>query len=94
MNSNEKQYTSGTVNISTEEYRDLITELAEAKAESAQNNSQRWERERERDAARKELEELKIKYATLYDFVNSSEEMKAKHKLYLIKKPIPIMNNN
>ena len=85
MNSNDKQYTSGTVNISTEEYRDLITELAEAKAESSQNNNQRWERERERDAARKELEELKIKYAKLYDFVNSSEEMKAKYKLYIIE---------
>jgi len=85
----EKQYTPGAVSISTEEYRDLITEMTESKQNADQSRSQKWAAEKERDEARKELAGVKSQYAKLHDFVNSSDELKLKHKLYLVENSQP-----
>ena len=86
----EKQYTPGAVSISTEEYRDLITEMTENKQNADQSRSQKWAAEKERDEARKDLESIKSKCTKLQDFVNSSDEMKLKYKLYLVENAQPV----
>jgi len=85
----EKQYTPGTVTVSTEEYRDLITEMTEWKQSAETHRAQRWAAEKERDEARKELGALALEYDKLWAFANSSDEMRMKHKLYLVENPQP-----
>jgi len=81
----EKQYIPGTVSVSTEEYRDLITEMTESKQNAESYRSQKWAAESERNEARKELETIKLKQARLQAFIDSSDEIKMKYKLYLIE---------
>lgn len=85
----EKTYTPGTVNISTEEYRDLITEMTESKQNADNYRSQKWDVEKERNDLKKELEDMKSKLAKLQAFVNSTDELALKYKLYLVESANP-----
>lgn len=75
----------GKVEIGTDEYRDLITSVAEYKAESENYRSKFWSKDTECDKLSKELEEANIKINRYMAFINSSEELKAKYKLWIIE---------
>ena len=82
---NEKKYDyQGTVTISTDEYRDLISENADLKCELREINAKNvlyWEM----DKLKKEVETLKQKCNEQLGFINSSEEQKTKFKLWKLE---------
>ena len=85
MNGDEKKYESGTVSISSIEYRDLIFELASAKKDYENANSERWNVQRERDKTQKELDELKTRFQKVSNFIGSSEEYTKQYRLFLLE---------
>lgn len=84
-----KTYTIiGKVEIGTDEYRDLIESLARETQRADNNEKERREEYWAHDKTKKELTSALGKLANLNDFVNSSEEMKAKYKLFLAEKQL------
>lgn len=55
---NEKKY-EGTVNITSAEYRELVTEAVTAKAEASEQRSAKWKLESEVSKLKAEIEELR-----------------------------------
>lgn len=83
---NEKKYDyQGTVTISTDEYRDLISENADLKCELREVSSKKTELYWEADKLKKEVETLKQKCNEQLGFINSSEEQKTKFKLWKLE---------
>lgn len=68
----EKKYEAGRVEISSAEYRDLVTEAVKAREEASQCRSEKWKLESEKKKAeeelavvRKELDAIKKSYKQL-----------------------------
>ena len=61
----EKKYEAGRVEISSAEYRDLVTEAVKAQNDASDARSRMWKAESERDKLAKELEETKKKVSEL-----------------------------
>ncbi len=51
----EQKYEAGRVEISSTEYRDLVTEAVTARQEASEYRSEKWRIERERDNLKEEL---------------------------------------
>lgn len=84
-----KTYTIiGKVEIGTDEYRDLIESLAYATHRANENDDERRKEYWAHDKTKKELTSALVKLANLNDFVNSSEEMKTKYKLFLAEQQL------
>lgn len=86
MNEDKKTYSViGRVEIGTDEYRDLIEGLAEAKREASENNSERWNEYRRANDAEAKLRDITAKYEELAAFVKSDDAINTKFKLYRIE---------
>lgn len=85
----EKKYSIvGKVEIGTDEYRDLIETVAELKTEKDKQFSAYWDERVRADKLDTELKDAKKTLAALQGFVDSSEEIKAKYRLYLVERQI------
>lgn len=76
----------GKVEIGTDEYRDLIETVAKLKAGKDDQFSKYWDEHIRADKLNTELKDAKKKLAALQGFVDSSEEIKAKYRLYLVER--------
>lgn len=84
-----KTYTFiGKVEIGTDEYRDLIEQLAESKKEADKYNDKYYNEHWELERTKNELTSALAKLSSLNGFVNSSEEMKTKYKLFLAEQQL------
>ena len=61
----EKKYEAGRVEISSAEYRDLVTTAVAAEKDASDARSRMWKAESERDKLAKELEETRKKVSEL-----------------------------
>lgn len=61
----EKKYEAGRVEISSAEYRDLVTTAVAAEKDASEARSRMWKAESERDKLAKELEETRKKVSEL-----------------------------
>ena len=85
----EKKYSVvGKVEIGTDEYRDLIETVAELKSEKDKQFSQYWNERTRANNLENDLKAAKEKLADLQGFFDSSEEIKAKYRLYLVERQI------
>ncbi len=87
MDNEKKTYSIvGKVEIGTDEYRDLIETNAELKAKCDEQNSKHWDLYSRVNKLGEELKDAKKKIEEFQGFVDSSEEIKAKYRLYLVEK--------
>ena len=70
----EKKYEPGKVEISSEEYRDLVKEAVEARRDASDIRSEKWRVESERDKLKKELEAANKKIAELEGIINTLQQ--------------------
>jgi hypothetical protein len=78
----------GKVEIGTDEYRDLIEQVAESKRDADKWNDKYYTEHWELERVKKELTNALTKLSSYNDFFNSSEEMKTKYKLFLAEKQL------
>lgn len=78
----------GKVEIGTDEYRDLIEQVAESRRECDKWHDKYYYDHWELDKTNKELTSALTKLSNLNDFINSSEEMKTKYKLFLAEQQL------
>lgn len=78
----------GKVEIGTDEYRDLIEQVAESRESASKWNDKYYAEHWELERVKKELTSTLTKLSNLNDFINSSEEMKTKYKLFLAEKQL------
>ena len=84
-----KTYTFiGKVEIGTDEYRDLIEQLAESKKEVDKWNDKYYNAYWKLEKVEKELESTSTKLSSLNDFINSSDEIRTKYKLFLAEQQL------
>lgn len=76
----------GRVEIGTDEYRDLISQNCQLKAERDRFYSERWTEARRADAAESKLKDLSIKFEELAAFVKSDEAITTRYKLFRLEK--------
>ena len=74
------------VEIGTDEYRDLIAGLAKAEADADSYRSKYWSEQNKTSDLEKKLEAMTEKANAMSEFINSSEELKAKYALFLVSK--------
>ena len=86
MNEEKKYSIIGKVEIGADEYRDLISGLAKAEADAASYRGSYWSEQTKASNLEKKLEAMTEKADTMLDFINSSEELKAKYALFLVSK--------
>ena len=86
MNEEKKYSIVGRVEIGTDEYRDLIEGLAEAKKDYSDADHKRWEEYRRANTAEEKVKELTEKYAELRAFIDSDETVATKLQLFRLKK--------
>lgn len=87
MDNEKKTYSIvGKVEIGTDEYRDLIETVAELKAEKDKHFSKYWDEHIRANNLENDIKSAKEKLADLQGFFDSSEEVKAKYRLYLVEK--------
>lgn len=67
----EKKYEAGRVEISSAEYRDLVTDMVEAQKEASETRSRFWNMESERNKLSKELESANKRIAELERILDS-----------------------
>lgn len=84
----------GKVEIGTDEYRDLISSMLENKQNYDRARDKNWELERKVSNLEKELATSKANCEKYLEFINSSEEMKTKYKLFLAEKQIKEQEQN
>jgi len=77
-----KVYAAGTVNLSTEEYRDLVEGYVKAVMDYRQESSKRWAAEDGANRLQKEIAELRLKYQVAVDFINEVADRKDSFRLY------------
>ena len=80
MEENKKTYPTAEVTITTEEYRDLITEAAENRKEAEIERGNRWKHEAEIKALKEELAELKSENKKLINEMAKLEVELANYK--------------
>lgn len=84
-----KQYSIvGKVEIGTDEYRDLIEGLTKAENDLSEIRSSNWKLGSELSDAKKARDAYKEQLTQYTEFVNSSEEIKAKYALFLTQKKL------
>ena len=89
MEDKKKTYTIiGKVEIGTDEYRDLIEQLAESKKEVDKWNDKYYNAYWKLEKVEKELESTSTKLSSLNDFINSSDEIRTKYKLFLAEQQL------
>ena len=80
MNENKKEYEIGYVDITTEEYKDLIIEMVENRKDAEFERDRRWKAEAELKTIKAELNEVKLaleeKTAELQFALRHIEELK------------------
>lgn len=76
----------GTVTIGTDEYRDLIENLAEARHDVEKRRSEWWDQHNKCSKLENELKEALVKLEELEAFVKSDEAISAKLKLFRIER--------
>lgn len=87
--SEEKKYSIvGKVEIGTDEYRELIERSIESEKACESLRSEKWKLESECSKVKQELSSAKANSEKYLEFINSSEEMKTKYKLFLAEKQI------
>ena len=86
MNEEKKYSIIGKVEICTDEYRDLISDLAKAEAYADSYRSRFLSEQRKTSDLEKKLEAMTEKANKMSEFINSSEELKAKYALFLVSK--------
>ena len=86
MNEEKKYSIIGMVEIGTDEYRDLISGLAKAEADADSYRSRYWSEQNKTSDLDKKLEAMTEKANAMSEFINSSEELKAKYALFLVSK--------
>ena len=86
MNEEKKYSIIGKVEIGTDEYRDLIAGLAKAEAESDSYKGRYWSEQCKISDLENKLEAMTEKANAMSEFINSSEELKAKYALFLVSK--------
>lgn len=86
MNEEKKYSIIGTVEIGTDEYRDLIAGLTKAEADADSYRSRYWSEQNKTSDLEKKLEAMTEKANAMSEFINSSEELKAKYALFLVSK--------
>ena len=79
----EKNYEAGRVEISSTEYRDLVTEAVTARSELSHERSRRWEIE---ETLRKTKEELELTKKKVCELKNISEA-------YIRTSPTPVYHD-
>lgn len=79
MNEEKKYSIIGKVEIGTDEYRDLISGLTKAESDADLNRIRYWSEQNKSSNLEKMLE-------AMLEFINSSEELKAKYALFLVSK--------
>lgn len=86
MNEDNKKYTfEGTVEISSREYRDLIEELATAKAESSKSSSDYWRIRSEKDELKSQLDKVTAELEGFKRFISSDIEIGKKYMEFRFK---------
>lgn len=65
----DKKYEAGRVEISSAEYRDLVTKATENRIAASDARSEKWKLERERDDLKKELESARAQITELKKIV-------------------------
>ena len=86
MNEEKKYSIIGKVEIGTDEYRDLISGLSKAEADADLFRSKYWSEQNKTSDLEKKLEAMTEKADKMSEFINSSEELKAKYALFLVSK--------
>ena len=86
MNEEKKYSIIGKVEIGTDEYRDLISGLTQAEAYVDSYRSKYWSEQNKTSDLEKKLEAMTEKADKMSEFINSSEELKAKYALFLVSK--------
>ena len=86
MNEEKKYSIIGKVEIGTDEYRDLIAGLAKAESDADSYRSRYWSEQSKTSDLDKKLEAMTEKANAMSEFINSSEELKAKYALFLVSK--------
>ena len=86
MNEEKKYSYVGKVEIGTDEYRDLIAGLAKAESDADSYRSRYWSEQSKTSDLDKKLEAMTEKANAMSEFINSSEELKAKYALFLVSK--------
>ena len=86
MNEEKKYAIIGKVEIGADEYRDLIAGLVKAEADADSYRGRYWSEQSKISDLEKKLEAMTEKADTMSEFINSSEELKAKYALFLASK--------
>lgn len=86
MNEEKKYAIIGKVEIGTDEYRDLISGLAKAEADADSYKGRYWSEQCKTSDLENKLEAMTEKANAMSEFINSSEELKAKYALFLVSK--------
>ena len=73
----EKKYEAGRVEISSAEYRDLVTEAVEARRDASEARTEKWRLESENGKLKKELEETRKRIAELEHFYETLHSAKS-----------------
>lgn len=76
----------GKVEIGTDEYRDLIERAMEAEERADKNRGDYWKEQSKNSELQKKLDIVTAKLNPMEEFINSSEEIKAKYALFLVNK--------
>jgi hypothetical protein len=79
---------NGKVEISTEEYRDLMKAAIENEHQASDYRSKYWSEESKVKDLNEKLGNLEKAISHYRDFVNSNEDIKVEYKLYLKSKEI------
>ena len=79
-----KQYKEGTVCISSQEYRDLVAEAAEAKKDADKYRSENWRKD---DEIKKLTEQINTMKQTLDHYCKflHDQELTQKYKLFVME---------
>ena len=94
MNEEKKYSIIGKVEIGTDEYRDLIEAVKEAEKNYSEANSRYWKERECADNSEKARDTYKAERDSYYAFINSSEEIKTKYKLFLAEEKVKEMEVN
>ena len=78
----------GKVEIGTDEYRDLIEDCAAARKEADEQRNKWYQQYNKANQLERDLKAETEKLNKLCAFLNSSEEIKAKYKLFLVEQGV------
>lgn len=84
----------GQVTIGTDEYRDLIEAVKESEAKAAKERHEWCEEYTKRQDLERQLTALKTEFEKYGGFINSSEEVKTRYKLYLAERQMAAMESS